>query len=258
LNNDSPILEFDPDRDAILEPSGPPTTEPVPDRCVLCFFQEVIDRLVEEEQLNPIGELKSEIGPNPIYRYDFNGSKILVVHPGVGAPPSAAFLEEIIALGVNKFIVCGGCGVLDQNIAAGHPVILTSAVRDEGTSYHYLPSSREVVASPNAIEALETTLQENGLEYILGKTWTTDGIYRETRGRRDLRVKEGCCVVEMEAAALFAVAQFRGVTLGQVVYGGDLVVPEGWDGRLWHRRTFDRELLFHCRCRLFCCLKNKE
>lgn len=244
MNNDSPILEFDPDRSAILEPSGPPTSEPVPDRCVLCFFQDIIDRLVEEKQLHPIGELKSEIGPNPIYSVDLNGRKIMVAHPGVGAPLAAGFLEEIIALGVDKFIVCGGCGVLDHTIAAGHPVILTSAIRDEGTSYHYLPPSREVTASQAAIEALEVTLQENGLDYIPGKTWTIDAIYRETRSRRDLRVKDGCCVVEMEAAALFAVAQFRGVTLGGLVYGGDLVVPEGWDGRLWHRRTNDRELLF--------------
>lgn len=244
MNNDSPILEFDPGRIAILEPSGPPTTEPIPDRCVLCFFNEVIDRMLDKEQLYPIGELKSEIGPNPLYQFDTNGGKVMVAHPGVGAPLAAGFLEEIIALGVDKFIICGGCGVLDHNIAAGHPVILISAVRDDGTSYHYLPPSREVTASPAAIEALEFTLQENGLDYILGKTWTTDAIYRETRGRRDLRVKDGCSVVEMEAAALFAVAQFRGVTLGQLVYGGDLVVPEGWDGRFWHRRTTDREMLF--------------
>lgn len=244
MKTEYPILEFDPDRAAILEPSGPPTLSHVPDCCVLCFFQEVIDRLVDQKLLDPIGELKSEIGPNPIYQYDFKGRKIMVVHPGVGAPLAAGFLEEIIARGVNKFIVCGGCGVLDHTIAVGHPVILTSAVRDEGTSYHYLLASREVTASLAAIETLELTLQENGLDYILGKTWTTDAIYRETRGRRDLRVSDGCIVVEMEAAALFAVAQFRGVTLGQIVYGGDLVMPEGWDGRAWHRRTTDRELLF--------------
>jgi uridine phosphorylase len=55
---------------------------------------------------------------------------------------------------------------------------------------------------------------------------------------------EGCLVVEMEAAALFAVAQFRKITLGQIVYGGDLVVPEGWDERAWFERKSDRELLF--------------
>jgi len=243
LNNDSPILEFDPERKAILEPR-PPIIESTPDCCVLCFFHEVIDQLADQQLLHPIGELKSEIGPNPIFVLEQNGTRIMVVHPGVGAPLAAAFLEEIIALGVQKFIVCGGCGVLDQGIAAGHPVVITSAVRDEGTSYHYLPPAREVFASPKAVTALETVLRERGMEYRLGKTWTTDGIYRETSMRRSRRMAEGCSIVEMEAAALFAVAQFRGVELGQVVYAGDLVVPEGWDGREWHRRTSDRELLF--------------
>lgn len=243
MTHDSPILEFDPERTSILEPR-PPVLESPPDRCVLCFFQEVIDGLVEQKSLRVISALKSEIGANPIYSLEQNGVRVMVVHPGVGAPLAAGFLEEIIALGVRRFIVCGGCGVLDHGIAAGHPVVITSAVRDEGTSYHYLPSAREVTASPLAVAALETVLRERGVEYRLGKTWTTDGIYRETRQRRDRRVAEGCSIVEMEAAALFAVAQFRGVELGQVVYGGDLVVPEGWDSREWHRRVNDRELLF--------------
>ncbi len=244
MNHDSPILEFDPARNAILEPDGAPTSEPVPDRCVLCFFHEIIEHLVERQVLRRIGQLKSEIGPNPLYVLEYNGTRLLVAHPGVGAPLAAGFLEEIIALGINRFIVTGGCGVLDHGIAAGHPVVVTSAVRDEGTSYHYLPPSREVTASPHASAVLEAVLKERGLEYRTGKTWTTDAIYRETARRRDLRVAEGCSIVEMEAAALFAVAQFRDVTLGQLVYGGDLVVPEGWDGRGWHTRSTDRELMF--------------
>jgi uridine phosphorylase len=172
------------------------------------------------------------------------GKPVTVFHPGVGAPLAAGFLEELIAVGVTKFIVCGGCGVINQEIAAGHPVILTAAVRDEGSSYHYLPPSREVKPHPKALAALEKVFKESGLEYRLGKTWTTDAIYRETKGKRKDRLAEGCDVVEMEAAAFFAVAQFREIPLGQVVYGGDLVVPEGWDGREWHKRGEDRKLLF--------------
>lgn len=244
MNHDSPIMEFDPDRRAILEPGGAPTSEPVPDRCVLCFFYEIIEQLAEKKVLRRIGQLKSEIGPNPLYILEHNGARVLVMQPGVGAPLAAGFLEEIIALGIQRFIVTGGCGVLDKGIAAGHPVVVTSAVRDEGTSYHYLPPSREVTASPQASAALEAVMKERGLEYRTGKAWTTDAPYRETAHRRDLRVAEGCSIVEMEAAALFAVAQFRGVTLGQLVYGGDLVVPEGWDGRGWNARSSDRELMF--------------
>jgi purine-nucleoside phosphorylase len=82
------------------------------------------------------------------------------------------------------------------------------------------------------------------MPYELVKSWTTDGLYRETAEKRDLRVSEGCQVVEMEASAFFAVAQFRGVTFGQMVYGGDLVVPEGWDKRNWNGRTNNRQRMF--------------
>ena len=84
-----------------------------------------------------------------------------VFHPGVGAPLCAAFMDELIALGYKKFIACGGCGVLDSRVKAGHVVIPTSAIRDEGTSYHYLPPAREVSASLEAVTALREILDNH-------------------------------------------------------------------------------------------------
>lgn len=247
MTKKSPILEFDDDRAAILMPdpfrfNGLP---PVPAKAVLCFFQDVLDALLEKKELTIMGYLRSEMGKHPVYRYETGGAPITVFHPGVGAPLAAAFLDELIAVGVTRHIVCGGCGVLDKKIDAGHPVILTAAVRDEGTSYHYLAPSREVKPHSKALAALEKVFTEAGVDYHLGKTWTTDAIYRETSGKRKIRMDEGCEVVEMEAAALFAVAKFRQIILGQVVYGGDLVTPEGWDGREWISRKDARELLFN-------------
>lgn len=246
MTHKTPILEFDDDRSAILmpDPYRFAKSGPIPAKGVLCFFKDVFDALLAEGKLTQLGELRSEIGSHPVYSYLSDGKLVTVFHPGVGAPLAAGFLEELIAVGVTKYIVCGGCGVLNHEIAAGHPVILTAAVRDEGTSYHYLPPAREVKANPKGIAALEKAFNDSGLEYRMGKTWTTDAIYRETKGRRNLRVSDGCDVVEMEAAAFFAVAQFREITLGQVVYGGDLVIPEGWDGREWHKRGDDRRLMF--------------
>ncbi len=244
ITDPPPILEFDPAPQAILNPPSIQLTEPVPERAVLCFFADVLKRLCAEGRLVQVGELASEIGANPVYRLEHAGQRLLVVHPGVGAPLAAGFLEELIAIGVKKFIACGGCGVLDKEIAVGYPVVLTAAVRDEGTSYHYLPPGREACPAPRAVAALEQAFQQMGQPYRLGKAWTTDGLYRETSARRACRQAEGCLVVEMEAAAFFAVAQFRGVTFGQVVYGGDLVVPEGWDKRAWIDRTSDRQRLF--------------
>ncbi|MHC1740672.1 MAG: nucleoside phosphorylase [Anaerolineaceae bacterium] len=246
MNDDAPILEFDTDRSAILTPQVFNTDNGggLPNIAVLCFFHDVLAELVKSGELTVVHKLGSEMGEHPVYVYQNGGRPVTVFHPGVGAPLAAGFLEELIALGVTRFVVCGGCGVLDRKIAVGHPVILTGAVRDEGTSYHYLPPSREVDPHVRVTQALITVFKESGLEYILGKSWTTDALYRETKGKRAARIAEGCSVVEMEAAALFAVAKFREVMIGQVVYGGDLVVPEGWDRRDWHNRSDDRRLLF--------------
>ena len=244
LRCDYPILEYDPAPAALIEPGELLAAIDIPEHCVLCFFQEVITSLREEGRLTPVKELKSEAGSNPIYELEVEGRRLALCHPGVGAPMAAAFMEELIALGCRHFIICGGAGVLNGELAVGHVIVPAVAVRDEGTSYHYLPPAREVTAGPEAVAAIEQTLQKDNVDYVVGKTWTTDGVYRETPGKIALRRQEGCLTVEMEAAAFFAVAQFRGVTAGQLLYGGDDVSSERWDSRHWDSRTDVREKLF--------------
>ena len=244
MHREYPILEFDPTREAILEPSRLVKPQDVPERCVLCFFQEVINKLREEGQLREIAQSKSEMSVHPLYELTLEGKRVGVFHPGVGAPLAAGLLEEVIAMGCRKFIACGGAGVLDRQIAVGHVIVPSSAVRDEGTSYHYLPPAREVSASPEGVAAIEKVLRAHGYPYLVAKSWTTDAFYRETPAKIQLRKSEGCLTVEMEAAAFFAVAQFRGVTLAQMLYGGDDVSGSEWDSRDWHKRGSVREKLF--------------
>lgn len=238
-----PILEYDDTRAAVIEPRKVIQPLPnMPQRVVLCFFQEVITAVCEQV----IDTRISEVGPNPVYALDTEFGRIGVMHPGVGAPMAAAFLDEVIALGATTFVACGGAGVLDSAISPGHVVVPTAAVRDEGTSYHYLPPGRTVSPSPAAVTAIETTLKRHSVPYHTGSTWTTDAIFRETpekvRRRRD---EDGCLTVEMEAAAFFAVAQFRGVAFGQLLYGGDDVSGTDWDDRNWiHGNASTREKLF--------------
>jgi uridine phosphorylase len=238
-----PILEYDPAPEAFLEPARLIKPKDVPEHCVLCFFNDVVAQLVTAGQLRWIAEQRSEIGPHPMYELEMDGRRLAVLHPGVGAPLAAAMLEEVIALGCRKFIACGGAGVLVPEVALGHLVVPTAAVRDEGTSYHYLPPSREVAASPAGVAAIERVLTARGVPYLLGKTWTTDAIYRETPDKIARRKGEGCVTVEMEAAAFFAVAQFRGVTFAQILYGGDDLSGAVWDSRDWTRHS-DREKIF--------------
>ena len=88
-------------------------------------------------------------------------------------------------------------------------------------------------------------LDERGIGYLAGKTWTTDGLYRETPDRVARRRAEGCLTVEMECSAFCAVARFRGATFGQILYGGDDVSGLEWDRRGWDRQTGVRRRLLH-------------
>ncbi len=238
-----PILDFDPTLEAIIEPRKVIKPIAIPEYCVLCFFNDVLTKVCRDGGRRVIAELGSEMGKNPIYELEFEGQSIAVVHPGVGAPLAVGFVEELIALGCRKFIACGGAGVLNSELTVGHVVVPTSAVRDEGTSYHYLPPEQEAVPSAAGVAAIESVLEKHHVPYVLGKTWTTDGLYRETRLRMEKRKAAGCLTVEMESSAFFAVAQFRGVEFAQILYGGDDLSGDLWDHRDWLSQTATRENL---------------
>jgi len=244
MKKEFPILEFDPGKNALINPEKQIKAIDIPEHCVICFFQDVINKLNQQKKLIRVAVQKSEIGKHPVYVFEFQDQNIALFQPGVGAPLSAGLFEEVIARGCKKFIVCGSCGVLDSEIAMGHLLVPVSAVRDEGTSYHYLPPSREVTAHPQAVKAIETVLTRNNLDYTLTKTWTNDAIYRETQKKIALRKSEGCLIVEMEAAALFAVSKFREVVLGQILYGGDDVGGKEWNSRKWTKKIELREKIF--------------
>jgi uridine phosphorylase len=240
----APILEFDPSPTALIEPNEVFDPTDIAPRVVLCFFQDVIEKVVAEHDGRQVDVLISEIGQNPVWEIVLEGARLTVVHPGVGAPLAAAFLEELIARGCTTFVACGGAGVLVPDVALGRAIVPIAAVRDEGTSYHYLPPSRTVEPTPAVVDAIVETLEAHDVPYVTGATWTVDAIYRETRDKVARRVTEGCLTVEMETAALCAVARFRGVRFGQLLYAGDDLSGDAWDERGWDEHVEGRELLF--------------
>ncbi len=240
----APILEFDPSPQAMIQPERVLNPIDIAEHCVFCFFQDVITALREDGRLRPIHTLYSEIGPNPVYEMEMDGRRLAVMHPGLGSAMAAGFMEEIIALGCRKFIACGGAGVLDGTLALGHVVVPDTAVRDEGASYHYLPGTAVAVASATAVAAIQNTLTRHHVPFVVGKTWTTDGVYRETKTIVARRQRAGCLTVEMETAAFCAVAQLRGVLFGQILYGGDDLTGDEWDNRSWQSRADIRQNLF--------------
>lgn len=220
----------------------------VPRAAVLCFFNDLIADLAARGELTPVYTLRSEIGSNVVYRLELPEGAVSVIHPGVGAPLAAGFMEEAIALGVRSFVACGGAGAL-TDLALGHVLVVSSAVRDEGTSFHYVPASRIIEADPRGVRILEETLTDASVPFDVVRTWTTDAMMRETRSRVERRIAEGCVCVEMEAAAFMAVGQFHRVRVAQLLYAGDSLAGETWDARHWEKADGAREALFRLAAR---------
>lgn len=231
---DLPLVEDDLTEPGMLAPGAMRTEGSICPDVLLCFFSEVVDALGRRPDARQAATLRSELGRSPVWVLGADGpSPVAVAHPGIGGPFVAAALEELIVMGGRRFVACGAAGVLVPELVLGHAVVVDSAVRDEGTSFHYLPPSRTIETDPRAVAALAAALHRAGIAHTVGRTWTTDAVYRETPSRIRRRRAEGCLTVEMEAAALLAVSRFRSVTLAQVLFAGDSLAGEEWDDRGW-------------------------
>ncbi len=123
--------------------------------------------------------------------------------------------------------------------------IMTFLLRDEGASYKYLPPSKYIEVSTKPVQIFRQVLAESKIPYIECTTWSTDGFYRETKDMVAHRIRQGCQVVEMECAAMAAIARFRQKQFGQLLYSGDILVgTEEYDDRGWYANLTARERIF--------------
>ena len=226
LQNQYPICEFDTSKNPIIHPANF-LAKSLPEKCVITFFRKELEQFVAQNNLPVIGYLNSEVLDIPIYEYVYGEDRLCITMAFCGAPGAAVTLEELHAMGCEKFIICGGAGALTKDSKVGEIIIPVSAIRDEGTSYHYLETSREVECHKETVEMVVSCLKQMGIPFTTGKTWTSDAIYRETPD-------EGCITVEMEAAAFFAVSQYYHIPLAQLLYAGDDVSGAEWDSRNWN------------------------
>ena len=241
---DIPLLEFDSEREAIIEPDSVYQNIDPPEHCIMPIYGSLLERLKAEGRLEKIHEFYTSFVPIEVHKMEFEGKYVTIAHPGLGASFAAAIMEELVALGCRKFVACGSAGVLKPELQRGAIVIPSSAVRDEGTSYHYCAPSREIGVDPQVVRRLEAVLQKHHVNYEIGKTWTTDAVYRETKSKIQTRKSEGCITVEMECSAFLAVAQFRDVVFGQYLAAGDDVSGDEWDPRYMDDKLTFQEKIF--------------
>lgn len=200
-------------------------------------FPEVVIGAFKEEAFQVLGNICQakqiaalrEGRTIPVYRANWNRRDIGIFHSLAGGAATVCLLEQLIARGAKKILLYGNCGVLNQEIAAGHLILPTAAYRDEGTSYHYLPVG-DYVEVPTCKE-LAGIMDSLHLPYVSGMVWTTDAFYRETRNNMEKRKADGCIAVDMECASVMAVGQFRGIPMYQFFYADDCLDGDKWDPR---------------------------
>ena len=132
---------------------------------------------------------------------------------GLTSPLNAMGLDLVIAWGVKQVIFIGTACSLQKNLSCGDLIVVERSIRDEGTSYHYLPYSKYVYPSEKLTDKLLLALKNMNMPYTFGTIWTTDGFYRETEPEIVQYQKEGVLGVEMETAGLFSVAAFNHIDI---------------------------------------------
>ena len=237
-----PILEFDDNPQSVIMPNHEGLDLQLPKKCIYAFLEEEIDRYAQEIEAECVGEFVSATKTYPVYVMDYKGEKVCLAQAPVGSAPAAQFMDWLISYGAEKIISTGTCGVL-MDIEENAFLVPVRALRDEGASYHYAAPSRYMDVHVEAVSAIEQVLEQLGIPYQEVMTWSTDGFYRETAEKVAYRKEEGCAVVEMECAALAAVAQLRGVIWGQLLFTADSLADlENYDSRDWGSEAFDKAL----------------
>ncbi|MFB6192060.1 MAG: nucleoside phosphorylase [Haloarculaceae archaeon] len=204
----------------------------VPSAVILGFQASLTDLVASR------AEASTPLGREELYRLP---TGVGYVQSSVGAPVAAGTVENVIAGGAEVVCILGGAASLSADVAPDDAVLPTRAIRDEGVSYHYLPPDGTAEPSDPLVDALDARLREAGVTTHRGPTWTTSAFYRETVPEVRQYAAEGVLTCEMEAAGVFAVAEYRGIEAAAVHEVGDYLLDE-WDPGTEHGEAFDRLL----------------
>jgi uridine phosphorylase len=155
------------------------------------------------------------------------GRSFFVAGPTIGAPMAVIALEKLIALGANRVIVCGWCGSLNPQLKTGDILLPTWGLSEEGTSAHY-PISSKATSSESLRAELSTIIRNSQFNCTEGPIWTTDALFRETKGKVRDYAQESILAVDMEFSALATVAIYRGIDLAAALIVSDQLWGEKW------------------------------
>lgn len=195
--------------------------------CIVTFSYKVIDYIKNIYKLEILTYYSTANGKVPIYKFKLNEKELLIYMSPIGSNIAGTILDEVSYItSVKQFIFFGSCGILDKK-CQNKIIVPNFAYRDEGFSYHYLEASDYI--NIKNYQKIVKILEENTINYIVGKTWTTDAIYRETINKINKRKEEGCLTVEMECAGLEAITRYRNIDLYIFFFAGDILANDIWE-----------------------------
>jgi uridine phosphorylase len=222
---------FDSESEEILRPDMIfQHTDDIPKKLIAVFNINTVNSLLDRYDCKKCSARMSAGQNIPIYSLEYKGETIGFYLSPIGGAASVGIMEEIAFKKDKKILFFGSCGSLDKDISSGKLLVPIEAYRDEGTSYHYAPSSDYITIK--SADRLAEVFDEINVPYCKTRIWTTDAFYRETKKNMLARKAEGCSAVDMECSALMACAQFRGYEVYEFVYTADCLDGDAWDMRI--------------------------
>jgi len=198
---------------------------PLPAVCFLEFDGDLTDWLVERRIAVPFKSWACF--HTTMFSLELEGVTCGVIARTIGGPYAVLIAEQLRAAGARFIIGLTSAGRVAPDLSLPGLVVASSAIRDEGTSYHYLAPGQEVSCPPHLTLAIARELSGTGLAVRTGKVWTTDAPYRETNSQLEKWRREGALAVDMQAASLLAFGRARTIHVAVVARVSNAVDHEG-------------------------------
>ena len=233
---------FDPSDEVIVDPrvDGPRHwrrmygTDEIEVSRRLIFANNGLGRLFDATRraLDDVAEPVQDLRDRGYARFRYPDGQVVTISRAVEpAPYCAANLETLVVAGAQEILFVNGSGSLQPALAVGGLAVPGDLVREEGTSYHYVPTAVALRTDDELSRRLVELAQARGLRAARGGHWTTDALYRETVGKVQAMRERGVATVDMELTALAGVAHYYDRRFAALLVVTDLVTPgHTWDG----------------------------
>ncbi len=207
----------------------------IPQSIVFVYQSSLLGAIKDRDGFLELPEVSDALGGKFLVSKD--GKLGVIADFGIGSPTAASILEELVAMGAKNFFNIGTAGSLQKESKLGDIILCTGSIRDEGTSHHYIEPSKYALPSKKLTDSFEALLKKTKTDYKKGASWTIDAPYRETVAEARQYQEEGVYTVEMEASALFAVAQYRKVEIMAAFSVSDLLGELKWKPAFHDEKT---------------------